>query len=172
MPSYAHFQVFAGIVLIFHLLERQRTVWKGILEALDLYDPGKPGRVLFLLQQRSVFLLLFLEPGLAVFAAWFMYDLSSLAYLWTPPCFGVFWWRTPDAPSVFEMPYVLQAYLSYGHELLGQANPRLIAELLLLSFPLCTLLNNIAEYCTEREKAPAPAIPPSNAPELTFPEVR
>jgi hypothetical protein len=76
------------------------------------------------------------------------------------------------APSVLEMPHVLQAYLSYGHELLARTNPRLVAELLLLSFPLCTLLNNIAEYRAEHAKASAPSMPPGNAPVLTFPEVR
>jgi hypothetical protein len=172
VASYAHFQALVGIILVFHLIERQRTAWKGILASLDLYNPGKPGRVLFLLQRRSVFLLFFLEPGLAAFAAWFMYDLSSLTYPWTPPFFGVFWWSNPDAPSVFELPHVLQAYLSYGHEILAEINPRLIAELLLLTFPLCTLLNNIAEYRAEHAKAPAPSMPPGNAPVLTFPEVR
>lgn len=70
------------------------------------------------------------------------------------------------------MPYFLQAYLLHGHELLAPANPRLLAELLLLSFPLCTLFNNIAEYRAEHAKSPTPAMPPSNAPVLTFPEVR
>ena len=172
VPSYAHFQIAVGIILIFHVLERHRTVWKGILATLDLYDPGKPGRVLFLWQRRSILLLFFLEPGLAAFASWFMHDLSPLAHLWTPPCFGVFWWSNPDAPSVFDMPRILQAYLAYGHGMLEHTSPRLIAELLLVSFPLCTLLNNLAEYRAEHAKSSAPSMPQSNAPVLTFPEVR
>lgn len=170
--AYTHFQLFVGGVLIFHLLERQRAVTKGIVAMLDHYDLGRPGRMLFLLQQRSLFVLFFLEPRLAAFASWVMYGLSPLARLWTPPCFGVVWWRNADVPSVFEMPYILQTYLLYGHEMLTPINPDVIASILLLAFPLCAVLNNIAEYRAEHAIRPAPSMPQGNAPVLTFPEVR
>ena len=74
--------------------------------------------------------------------------------------------------TVFDLPPVLQAWLGFGYDILEHANPTVIANILLLSFPLCTLLNSIAEYRAEHAASPAPVTPKSNAPVLTFPEVR
>jgi hypothetical protein len=174
--GYANFQAVVSIALFLQTATRViRPEWRAVLTQIDQFSPGKPARHMLLLRERSIFFLFLLEPALAAAASWCLLILPSRVQSWTPPFFLVLYsYDQHFAQRPFTManlPEVLQTYTHWGMEVLRGVNPDSLALLLLVLFPLSVLLNNVAEVRAERVKPPAPPIPESNEPKLTFPTV-
>lgn len=171
---YVSFQFWAAVFMVGHLSERSpfQPDRRALYLTRDVYEPGMPCWLLFFMYHRTAFFLFVIEPLVACGVTLFLYAATPQVNLWTEPFFMVFLRTNPAVVTVFDLPPVLQAWLGFGYDILEHANPRMIADALLLSFPVCTVLNSIAEYRAEHAPSPVAAEPKSNAPVLTFPEVR
>lgn len=170
--GYANFQAVVSIALFLQTATRCiRPEWRAVLTQIDQFSPGKPARYLLLLRERSLFFLFLLEPALATAACWFLLIFPSRVQSWTPP-FPLTLYSYDQRPTTMaDLPAVLQTYTHWGMEVLRGVNPDSLALLLLVLFPVSVLLNNVAEVRAERVQPPAPPLPESNEPKLTFPTV-
>lgn len=169
---YVSFQFWAAIFMIGHLSERFHSSRREMYLSRDVYEPGMPCWLLFFMYYRTGFFLFVIEPLAACFLAFLMQSVTPEVNLWTEPFFMPFFRANPARASVYDLPEVLQTWLGFGYDVLEHADPRLVADVLLYSFPICTVINSIAEYRAEHAKAPVAAEPKSNEPVLTFPQVR
>lgn len=169
--GYANFQLVVSFALFVHIVLRFRPEWRAVLTQIDRFDPGKPARLWLLLRTRSVFFLFLLEPALAGVAFWALVTGLGGMNAWTPPFFLMVYSLDEGGFAMTDLPDALLSYTLWGMELLSHTDRRALAFFLLLLFPVSVLLNNVAEVRAERERPPAPSVPKSNEPELTFPTV-
>lgn len=170
--GYANFQAVVSMALMVQTVFRFRPEWRAVLTQIDQFSPGKPSRLMLLLRERSVFFLLLLEPALAAVSCWLLLLMPSRVQSWTPPFFLVLYsYDQRPSTTMADLPEVFQAYTRWGMEILGHFNGEFLAVLLLVLFPVSVVLNNVAEVRAERVQSPAPPVPQSNEPHLTFPTV-
>lgn len=180
--AYANFQVAVSFAFAGQVGLRLRRMERLVIASQDAYYPGASMPLWFFAAGRSFLFLFVVEPLLAAVMMWFLAGYSPVLNSWTPPFYLYFMVGKPESyavsylPAITDLPAVLQTYTYYMRDLffsdLADAEKRSVAEFLLLAFPVSLLMNNIAEFRAERARPPAPAVPKSNEPELTFPTVR